>query len=46
MGSASQIIYPSNQTANPSSQPSPPDYDAIIQQQFVEMEERQTAFQN
>ena len=46
VGSASQIIYPSEPTYNPSSQPAQPDYDAIIQQRFADLEARQMDFNN
>ena len=46
VGSASQIIYPSEPTDNSSSHPAQPDYDAIIQQRFADLEVRQTEFNN
>ena len=46
VGSASQIIYPPEPTDIPSSQPAQPDYDAIIQQRFADLEARQMEFNN
>ena len=46
VGSASQIIYSPEPTDIPSSQPAQPDYDAIIQQRFVDLEARQMEFNN
>ena len=45
-GSASQIIYPPEPTDIPSSQPAQPDYDAIIQKRFADLEARQMEFNN
>ena len=44
VGSASQIIYLPEPTDIPSSQPAQPDYDAIIQQRFADLEARQMEF--
>ena len=46
VGSASQIIYPPEPMDIPSSQPAQPDYDAIIQQRFADLEARQMEFNN
>ena len=46
VGSASHIIYPPKPTNIPSSQPPQPDYDAIIQQRFADLEARQMEFNN
>ncbi|XP_057517114.1 uncharacterized protein LOC130798229 [Amaranthus tricolor] len=46
VGSASQIIYPPEPTEISSSQPAQPDYDAIIQQRFADLEARQMEFNN
>ena len=46
VGSASQIIYPLEPTDILSSQPAQPDYDAIIQQRFADLEARQIEFNN